>query len=49
MNTVWIFVNTNKEVGDRGHLKVFATGDAAEKWFKDNDPESVVFEYEVLE
>jgi len=33
-----------------GHLrKVFATTDAAEAWFAENDPEGVAFEYEVLE
>jgi hypothetical protein len=31
------------------HLKVFANTDAAETWFKQNDPEGVAFEYEVLE
>jgi hypothetical protein len=28
--------------------KVFATTDAAETWFGENDPEGVAFEYEVL-
>ena len=37
------------EVGDPEHLKVFATTDAAETWFEENDPEGVAFEYEVLE
>jgi len=27
----------------------FATANAAEKWFEDNDPIGVAFEYEVLE
>jgi len=31
--TVWIYVNTGKQVGDRDHLKVFDTQDAAEAWF----------------
>jgi hypothetical protein len=47
--TVWIYVNTSKQVGDRDHLKVFATEVAAETWFQENDPEGVAFEYEVLE
>ena len=47
MMTVWIYVDTSKQVGDRDHLKVFATGDAAEKWFEYNDPIGVAFEYEV--
>lgn len=46
--TVWIYVDTNKQVGDREHLKVFATIDAAEKWLRENDPEGVAFEYDVL-
>jgi hypothetical protein len=29
--TVWIYINTAKEVGDVDHLKVFASEDAA-KW-----------------
>jgi hypothetical protein len=32
MKTVWIYVDTNKQVGDREHLKVFASEDAAETW-----------------
>jgi hypothetical protein len=47
--TVWIYVNASKQVGDVDHLKVFANQDAAEKWFAENDPEGVAFEYEVLE
>ncbi len=48
MTIVWIYVDTNKEVGDRDHPKVFANPDAADVWFKENDPEGVVFGYEVL-
>jgi hypothetical protein len=47
--TVFVYVNTAKQVGDKDHIKVFANQDAAEKWFEDNDPEGVAFEYEVLE
>jgi hypothetical protein len=47
--TVLIYVNTSKHVGDADHLKVFANTDAAERWLDENDPEGVVFEYEVLE
>jgi hypothetical protein len=47
--TVLIYVDTNKEVGDPDHLKVFANADAAETWFEENDPEGIAFEYEVLE
>ena len=34
MTTVWICVDTNKEVGDLDHLKVFADPDAADEWFR---------------
>ncbi len=34
MTTVWIYADTNKEVGDRDHLKVFANRDAADEWLK---------------
>ena len=44
-----IYVNITKQVGDVEHIKVFANQDAAETWFAENDPESVAFEYEVLE
>jgi hypothetical protein len=47
--TVFIYVNTSKEVRDIDHLKVFANVDAAETWFRENDPEGVAFEYPVLE
>jgi hypothetical protein len=47
--TVFVYVNTSKQVGDPEHLKVFANPDAAEAWFAENDPEGVAFEYEVLE
>jgi len=47
--TVWVYVDTRKQVGDREHLKVFASEDAAEKWLEENDPDGVAFEYDVLE
>ena len=47
--TVFVYVNTSKQVGDVDHIKVFANVDAAEKWFEENDPEGVAFEYPVLE
>jgi hypothetical protein len=49
MKIVWIYVDTSKEVGDVDHLKVFATSELADEWFKENDPEGVAFEYEILE
>ena len=47
--TVLSYVDTSKQVGDPDHLKVFTNADAAEKWFEENGPEGVAFEYEVLE
>jgi hypothetical protein len=44
---VFVYVNTNKQVGDPEHVKVFATADAAAKRFEENDPEGVAFEYQV--
>ena len=38
--TVWIYVDTNKEVGHVDHLKVFASREAAETWLAENDPEA---------
>jgi hypothetical protein len=35
--TVLIYVDTNKQVGDRDHLKVFANVEAAEAWFTENE------------
>src|SRR5437762_6609375 len=37
--TVCIYINTAKEVGDEDHLKVFASEEAAERWFAKHDPE----------
>jgi hypothetical protein len=48
MKTVWIYVDTSKDVGDLDHLMVFASPEAADEWFKEHDPEGVVFEYEVI-
>ncbi|MDE5451351.1 hypothetical protein GWE18_00475 [Bradyrhizobium sp. CSA112] len=39
--TVWIY-----QRGDE--IKVFATAEAAQKWFDENDPEGVAFEHEVI-
>jgi hypothetical protein len=47
MTTVWVYVDTNKDVGDPDHLKVFASADAADAWLRDHDPEGVAFEYPV--
>jgi hypothetical protein len=45
--TVWIYVNTAEQVGDRDHLKVFDSQPAAQAWFDVHDPEGVALEYEV--
>jgi len=47
--TVWIYVDTSKQVGDKNHLKVFASEEIANDWFEQNGPEGVAFEYEVRE
>jgi hypothetical protein len=41
--TVWIYVDTREQVGDKDHPKIFATGKAAERWLAENDPEGVAF------
>jgi hypothetical protein len=41
MKTVWIYVDTRKQVGDRDHLKVFANSALADEWFVVNEPEGV--------
>ena len=46
---VLVYVNTNAEVGDVDHLQIFANDEAAERWFKENDPEGVAFVHEVQE
>jgi hypothetical protein len=47
--TVWIYVDTSKQVGDGDHLKVFANEEVAERWFAEHDPEGVAFEHAVPE
>jgi hypothetical protein len=46
--SVFVYVNTSKQVGDPDHLKVFADHDAADAWLAENDSEGVAFEYWVL-
>ena len=36
--TVFVYVDTSKEVGDPDHITVSATADAAATWFEENDP-----------
>ena len=45
--TVWIFVDTSKDIGDKEHLRVFADEATANRWFAENDPEGVAFEYPI--
>jgi hypothetical protein len=40
--------SASKQVGDHRAVKVFANADAAEKWFEENDPGGMAFEYEVM-
>jgi len=35
--TVFVYVDTSKQVGDPDHIKVFATAGAAATWFEEND------------
>jgi hypothetical protein len=43
--TVWIYVDLNKPITDLDHVKVFASGRAADRWLAEND-EEVVWGYE---
>ena len=45
--TVWVYVNASKQVGDKEHLKIFASEKAGVTWLQENDPEGVGFQYEV--
>jgi hypothetical protein len=47
--TVFIYVDSSKDVEDKEQFKVFASERAANRWFEDNDPEGVAFEYEVMD
>ena len=48
MTTVWIYVDTIKQVGDKDHLKILSL-EGAEAWLAENDPEGVAFEYDVID
>lgn len=50
--TVWLYLDDyengeSRTMGDRGWVKVFASGGAADAWLQDNDPGGVAWEYEV--
>jgi hypothetical protein len=48
MKTVWVYIDTSKQVGDPHHVLVFADKDSAHAWFEEFDPEGVAFEYPVI-
>lgn len=44
--TVWLHLDEYQDgrthtIGEPGWIKVFASADAADRWFKENDPEGV--------
>ncbi|MGY4368865.1 hypothetical protein ACVW1A_004930 [Bradyrhizobium sp. LB1.3] len=50
--TVWLYLDDYQDgktraIGEPGWIKVFASADAADRWFKENDPEGVAWEYQV--
>ncbi|WP_143273775.1 hypothetical protein [Bradyrhizobium canariense] len=50
--TVWLYIDDYRDgrrraAGEPGWIKVFESADVAERWFKENDPEGVAWEYEV--
>jgi hypothetical protein len=47
--TVFVYIDTSKQIGDNDHIKIFASREAAERWFEDNDPLGFAFECEVME
>ena len=47
--TVFVYVNSARQVGDKDHVKLFATVDAPERWLDENDREGVAFEYDLIE
>jgi hypothetical protein len=49
MKTVWIYVDTTRQVGDVNHLRVFASEEAAERWLTENDAEGIAYEYSIQE
>ena len=48
MISVWIYIDSRFLPGDKNHLKVFGTREAADLWLAENDPEGVAFEYDVV-
>ena len=47
--TVFVYVNTSKQVGEPEHVKLLRHQERRGNLVRENDPEGVAFEYEVLE
>ncbi|MCK1680339.1 hypothetical protein IVA87_13085 [Bradyrhizobium sp. 147] len=50
--TAWIYLDdfdrgTQRTIGDPEWVKVFASAEAADRWFDKHDPEGVAWEYEI--
>ncbi|QQO19135.1 hypothetical protein JJB98_04045 [Bradyrhizobium diazoefficiens] len=50
--TAWIYLDdfdrgTRRTIGDPEWVKVFASAEAADRWFHKHDPEGVAWEYEI--
>jgi hypothetical protein len=49
MKTTWIYIDTDNRSAIATISKCSQTRTVAEEWFKEHDPEGVVFEYRVIE
>jgi len=49
MTHVWVYYDTNKQMGDEGHLVIFASGEAADEWLAIHDPEGVFWSYPIVD
>lgn len=50
--TAWIYLDdfdrgSQRTIGDPEWVKVFASAEAADRWFEEHDPEGVAWEYEI--
>ncbi|MCK1616581.1 hypothetical protein IVA96_07950 [Bradyrhizobium sp. 159] len=50
--TVWLYLDEYQDgesrmIGDPEWVRVFASAEVADRWFKENDPEGVAWEYRV--
>jgi hypothetical protein len=48
MNTVWVYVDASKRVGDPEYLKIFGRRDTADNWLAQHDPKGVAHQYPVI-